>query len=152
VKDLLIFATAFSFHRTVPEGIDEQTGNHRFFEAIVNALPTAKVRFQRIDWPVMNRTHPGAYAGDQRQRMHHGQTEDRLEITPVPGAAAEELFLDRYFEDPEKLREEINEQITQHNADALEVDRVEPFAMDADAREQAGPPGLLVPTGSGKTL
>lgn len=152
VKDLADFRNRFQLSPDSPEGIDEQTGNHRFFEAIVNALPTAtgtipKDRLASYEQNILEHTQ-----AINASRMHHGQPKIDWKYHQYLALLLTELFLDRYFEDPEKLREEINEQITQHNADALEVDRVEPFAMDADAREQLARLAFWCATGSGKTL
>ena len=63
-----------------------------------------------------------------------------------------ELFLDRYFSDPEGLRTEINARIAAHNDGAIDLDKVEPFEESESAREQLARLAFWCATGSGKTL
>ncbi len=58
-----------------------------------------------------------------------------------------EIYLDRYFRSPEKLLEELSEQVTRFNQDKDKADRIEPYVFD-DLRKLA----YWNATGSGKTL
>ncbi len=152
VSSLHDFRDRFQLSPDSPEGIAEQTGNHRFFEAIANALPTAtgvipRDRLASYEQNILEHTQAINAA-----RLHHGQPKIDWKYHQYLALLFTELFLDRYFDDPEKLREEINEQIAHHNTEALEVDRVEPFAAQADARELLGRLAFWCATGSGKTL
>ena len=71
------------------------------------------------------------------------------------------MFLDRYFDDPVALRDEINETIARHNdriGGEAEPDAVTPFPSvptdddDADPRRQLARLAFWCATGSGKTL
>ncbi len=152
VRDLGDFRNRFQLSPDSPEGIAEQTGNHRFYEAIANALPTAtgtlpKDRLASYEQNILEHTQ-----AINASRMHHGQPKIDWKYHQYLALLLTELFMDRYFENPENLREEINEQIRQHNAQAPEVDRVNPFPTDGDACEQLARLAFWCATGSGKTL
>jgi hypothetical protein len=63
-----------------------------------------------------------------------------------------EIYLDRYFRDPEALRAAINGQIGACNADKPEVDHLAPLDLEAEARSQLNRLAYWMATGSGKTL
>lgn len=58
-----------------------------------------------------------------------------------------EIYLDRYFRDPEKLLNDLNQQVETFNADKQDRDRVAPFKAE-DLNKLA----FWMATGSGKTL
>ena len=152
VSSLKDFRDRFQLSPDSPEGISELTGNHRFFEAIANALPTAartipKDRLASYEQNILEHTQAINAA-----RMHHGQPKIDWKYHQYLGLLFTEIFLDRYFADPENLRAEINERITQHNTEAIEVDRVEPLALEPDAKRQLARLAFWCATGSGKTL
>jgi hypothetical protein len=62
-----------------------------------------------------------------------------------------EIYLDRYFTDPEKLRSDINGHIEAHNAKRADG-RIEPYPVDSDATVQLNKIAFWNATGSGKTL
>lgn len=63
-----------------------------------------------------------------------------------------EIYLDRYFRDPQNLLAALNEQVATFNADKPEPDRVEPFDEKVDAWSQLNKLAYWSATGSGKTL
>lgn len=63
-----------------------------------------------------------------------------------------EIYLDRYFRDPQALLAALNEQITAYNADKLEVDQLKPLDAEAEAWPQLNKLAFWMATGSGKTL
>ncbi len=153
VRGLHDFRDRFQLSPDSAEGLDERTGMHRFFEAIAGALPTVAdgnviplERLQSYEQNILEHTQAINAA-----RLHHGQPKIDWKYHQYLALLFTELFLDRYFDDPEALRGEINERIAQHNTEALEVDRVEPFTIE-DAREQLARLAFWCATGSGKTL
>jgi len=154
VADLKDFRDRFQLSPDSPEGLNESTGRHRFFEAIANALPTVVDghvvpvdRVQSYEQNILEHTQAINTA-----RLHQGQPKIEWKYHQYLALLFTELFLDRYFEDPVALRGEINERIASHNADANEVDRVEPFPAEPDARGQLAKLAFWCATGSGKTL
>lgn len=63
-----------------------------------------------------------------------------------------EIYLDRYFRDPDSLLAAINGQISQYNADKNEADRITLFDTESGARTQLNKIAYWSATGSGKTL
>lgn len=152
VDSLKTFRERFQLSPDSPEGIDEQEGNHRFYEAIANALPTVAAmipndRLKAYEHNLLEHTQAINAA-----RFHHGQPKIDWKYHQYLALLFTEIFLDEYFTDPDVLRDEINERIAAHNAEALDVDKVEPFPEDQDAREQLARLAFWCATGSGKTL
>ena len=63
-----------------------------------------------------------------------------------------EIYLDRYFRDPESLLKELNAQVARYNSDTPEGDQVAPFDETAEAWPQLNKIAYWMATGSGKTL
>src|SRR5690349_10976550 len=63
-----------------------------------------------------------------------------------------EIYLDRYFRDPQALLAALNAQVAAYNADKLEADRITPFDEGAEAWPQLNKLAYWSATGSGKTL
>ena len=63
-----------------------------------------------------------------------------------------EIYLDRYFQDPQALLAAINAQVAAYNADKPESDHVTPFKDDGEAWTQINKIAYWSATGSGKTL
>jgi Type III restriction enzyme, res subunit len=63
-----------------------------------------------------------------------------------------EIYLDRYFTDPNALLAEINTQVTTYNADVPESDKLSPFNEEGEAWSQINKIAYWSATGSGKTL
>lgn len=63
-----------------------------------------------------------------------------------------EIYLDRYFNDPEALLKAINQQVKTYNEGKGEADQVQGFDEAADAWPQLNKLALWNATGSGKTL
>ena len=63
-----------------------------------------------------------------------------------------EVFLDRYFTDPEALLADLNEQIAAYNEDKAKADQLEPLDAHAEAWPQLNKLAFWMATGSGKTL
>jgi hypothetical protein len=63
-----------------------------------------------------------------------------------------EIYLDRYFRDPQALLSALNERIAAYNADKPEADQLAPLDPAAEAWPQLNKLAFLMATGSGKTL
>ena len=63
-----------------------------------------------------------------------------------------EIYLDRYFRDPEALLLDLNKQVCTYNAKVPEADRISPFDDFAEAWPQLNKLAFWMATGSGKTL
>ena len=63
-----------------------------------------------------------------------------------------EIYLDRYFRDPEALLKELNAQVAACNSDKPEADRIAAFDEAAEAWPQLNRLAFWMATGSGKTL
>ncbi len=63
-----------------------------------------------------------------------------------------EIYLDRYFRDPEALLAALNRQVTTYNEDKPGADRIASFDKSADAWPQLNKLAFWMATGSGKTL
>ncbi|MCX7411264.1 MAG: DEAD/DEAH box helicase family protein [Planctomycetales bacterium] len=154
VSSLEQFRDRFQVSPNSAEGLDERTGLHRFFETIAGVLPTvtgANVvppdRLQSYEQNIVEHTQAINAA-----RLHHGQPKVDWKYHQYLALLFTELFLDQYFDDPDGLRNEINERISQHNATAAEVDQVQPISLELNSREQLARLAFWCATGSGKTL
>ncbi|MCY4675037.1 MAG: DEAD/DEAH box helicase family protein [Bacteroidetes bacterium] len=63
-----------------------------------------------------------------------------------------EIYLDRYFRDPDALLVELNVHVENYNADKPEADRIVAFDESAEAWPQLNKLAFWMATGSGKTL
>src|SRR6266446_2922199 len=63
-----------------------------------------------------------------------------------------EIYLDRYFRDPQALLTALNAQVMAYNVDKPEADQVAPFDEQAEAWPQLNKLAYWSATGSGKTL
>ena len=63
-----------------------------------------------------------------------------------------EVYLDRYFRDPEALLATLNAQVAAYNADKAEADQIAAFDEAAEAWSQLNKLAFWMATGSGKTL
>ena len=63
-----------------------------------------------------------------------------------------EIYLDRYFRDPQALLTALNAQVAAYNADKPEADQIPPFDEQAEAWPQLNKLAYWSATGSGKTL
>jgi hypothetical protein len=162
VTDLANFRREYSIGPDSPEGIDGRTGLHRFHEQIAGVLPTLAAP-RAVDLDALRRyegnilEHTQAING---ARTRHGEPTVQWKYHQYLALLFSEFYLDRYFDDPEGLRQELNQTIARHNADCDEADRVPEFPVDpakdpadqADARWQLARLAYWCATGSGKTL
>ncbi|MGB0766169.1 MAG: DEAD/DEAH box helicase family protein [Phycisphaeraceae bacterium] len=163
VEDLTDFKKRFQLTPDSPGGIDERTGLHRFHETIAGALPTVAdgnvlplERLQEYEQNILEHTQVINTA-----RVHHSQPAIEWMYHQYLALLFTEIFLDRYFDDPDALRGELNGVIKTHNerlGDPSHPDWLEQFGSavtaddDGDARRQLARLAFWCATGSGKTL
>ena len=63
-----------------------------------------------------------------------------------------EIYLDRYFRDPQALLARLNQQVTAWNVDKPEADQIAPLDAAGEAWQQLNKLAFWMATGSGKTL
>ena len=160
VRDLKELCERFQMGPDSGEGLDPQTGFHRFFEAIAKALSTVTDgsvtpvdRLRGYEQNILEHTQ-----AINQARQRHNQPRVDWKYHQYLALLLTELYLDRYFEDPAALRAELNTFITAHNAAAQDADRVGLISVeptkddDADPRQQMALLAFWCATGSGKTL
>lgn len=129
----------------------------------------AALRNQREDWGTDPHTHyfrvlegregvllpPDRLAIYDERIQGYAARLNALRLTPIRlkyfqylGALFGEIFLDRLFDDPVKLRTDLNQHVASHNAAAASADEEWPTFNEADLRKVA----YWMATGSGKTL
>ena len=86
------------------------------------------------------------------RRIMHGEEPVVWKYFQYLALVFTEIYLDRYFRDPEVLLAELNTQVDAYNTDKLEADRIEPFDEAAEAWQQLNKLAFWMATGSGKTL
>ena len=88
-------------------------------------------------------------------RLRHGKRPIQWKYFQYLSLLFTEIYLERYFTDPEGLRDELNQFIRSHN-DGLPADhrqdRLDPLPVDPDPRSQLNKLAFWMATGSGKTL
>jgi hypothetical protein len=168
VADLKQLRERFQISPDSAEGIDERTGLHRFFETIAGALPTVVDgdvlpvdRLQGYEQNLLEHTQAINTA-----RLHHGQPKVDWKYHQYLALLFTEFFLDRFFDDADGLRDELNAHIAAHNErmktehkqngatteTEWKVNWVNPFSTDQSGREQLARLAFWCATGSGKTL
>lgn len=135
--------------RTTPEGTDEDNVSHMFFALkaefpALSSLPVALL--QEYDNNIVahtQRINGKRSAAGEPIRWKYFQYLTLLFV---------EIYLDRYFTDPDQLRKDINEAINQHNAERTDGRKMASLDLTGDSRTQLNKVALWNATGSGKTL
>lgn len=152
VESLPQFRERFQISPETKTGVNPRTGNHHAYEAIVNALPATTgsvlslAKLSEYEQNILDHTRQ---INEARQK--HGQPLVHWQYFQYLALLLSELYFDRYFDDAEALRDELNAFIWQHNA-ADEDNRVEPYPGEDTAREELSRLAFWCATGSGKTL
>jgi superfamily II DNA or RNA helicase len=154
VRNLQEFKHRFQISPDSPEGLDERTGLHRFYETIAGVMQTvadgdiiSPDRLAMYEQNILEHTQAMNTA-----RLHHTQPKIDWKYHQYLALLFTEMFLDRYFDDAEGLRDELNARIAAHNEQAIDDDKVKPLPLDESAREQLARLAFWCATGSGKTL
>ncbi len=86
------------------------------------------------------------------RRLAHGEDPIVWKYFQYLALLFTEIYLDRYFRDPDALRTALNEEIASYNEGKPDADRVDPLDAEAEAWPQLNKISLWMATGSGKTL
>lgn len=134
------------------EGLDDDN-IHRFYHALVLHLP-ADTRPELPDDLLLeyDQNIVGHTQRLNERRITRGEAPIVWKYFQYLALLFTEIYLDRYFSDPQALLASINEYIAAFNSDIDETDRVEPFATGGDAALQLNKLAFWMATGSGKTL
>ena len=132
------------------EGLDENNV-HRFHHALTAQL----FNLTRLPTELLLDYDQNIVRQTQRlneRRLAHGQEPLVWKYFQYLALLFTEIYLDRYFRDPQALLVSLNEQIALYNADKPEADQVEPLDAEAEAWPQLNKLSFWMATGSGKTL
>jgi hypothetical protein len=132
------------------EGLDEHN-NHRFFNELTNRffnltqLPTELLL--EYDQHIVSHTRRIS-----EKRMLQGEKPIVWKYFQYLALLFTEIYLDRFFSDPQCLLEELNTIIAEYNKDKDDTDQIEPFDLHKDPWVQLNKISYWMATGSGKTL
>ena len=132
------------------EGLDENNV-HRFHHALtaqlfnLTQLPTELLL--EYDQNIVRHTQRL-----NERRITHGEEPVVWKYFQYLTLLFSEIYLDRYFSDPEALLKALNEQVAVYNTDKDEADRIVRFDDDDEAWPQLNKLAFWMATGSGKTL
>ena len=138
------------------EGLDEDNV-HRFHRALCLHLPPADRRPELPDDVLLayDQSIASVTARLNERRITRGLRPIAWKYFQYLALLFTEIYLDRYFYDPQGLLQALNSRIAEFNQGVKPRDRVEPLdeaADDADTRRQLNKVAFWMATGSGKTL
>ena len=138
------------------EGLDEDNV-HRFHRALCGHLPPADCRPELSNDVLLahDQSIASVTARLNERRITRGLRPIAWKYFQYLALLFTEIYLDRYFCDPQGLLEALNSRIAEFNQGVRPRDPVEPLgeaAEDADARRQLNKVAFWMATGSGKTL
>lgn len=132
------------------EGFDENNIS-RFHHALVTHFPDLPELPPSVlleyDQNIFRHT-----AALNERRIAHGEKPIVWKYFQYLALLFTEIYLDRYFSNPEKLRADIAAQIERINQDKEEADQIQGFENAADAAQDLNKLAFWMATGSGKTL
>ncbi|MBK6435867.1 MAG: hypothetical protein IPF83_08410 [Rhodanobacteraceae bacterium] len=145
------FKRRFQLNEDSEEGLDENNV-HRFHHALINQIP--------VELPGVSKDELLAF---DQNIVRHTLTMTRAEAAPARAAGGwkyfqylsllfVEIYLDRYFRDPQLLAQAINTQIAKFNDGKVEAQQLPLLDEGADAALGLNKLALWCATGSGKTL
>lgn len=156
------FKTRFQITPDTQGGISQRTGMHRFFDSIANVLEATEGDVLTVDRLRLYEQNLIEHTQTiNTARVNHTQPAIEWKYHQYLALLFTEIFLDRYFDDPHGLRDELNTIITKHNehiGDEKHPDWVKPYALVPNEEDDGDPKGQLsklafwCATGSGKTL
>lgn len=146
-----VFKEKFQTNAHTAEGLVPDDNSHYFVHAMLNRPE-----------PVPGLTEDELRLYDQnivRHTMRLNEPRDKPGLEPITWKYFQwltllftEVYLDRFFRDPEGLRDELNAHIDHFNAERHDVDSVQRFDESGDAKVQLNKLAFWSATGSGKTL
>lgn len=144
------FKQKFQLGEGSAEGLDENNV-HRFHTALVNqveelpALPDQLLL--EYDQNIVRHTQRL-----NERRLARGEDPIAWKYFQYLTLLFTEIYLDRYFHDPDALLAAINDQIERYNEDKPDADKVPPLEDAGDVESQLNKLAFWSATGSGKTL
>lgn len=150
VPVLHAFKEKFQVNENTAEGLDENNV-HRFHHALINqAVPLDELPrdvLLEYDQNIVRHTQQL-----NEQRLTRGEEPITWKYFQYLTLLFTEIYLDRYFRQPDGLLADLNAQIEQFNEGKNDADRVEQLNADNEARGQLNKLAYWMATGSGKTL
>lgn len=152
VESLPQFRERFQISPETKTGVNPRTGNHHAYEAIVNSLAAttgtvlSPAKLREYEQNILDHT---LEMNEARQK--HSEPQVQWQYFQYLALLLSELYFDRYFDDAEALRDELNNFIADHNAKD-EANQVDPYPGEDTAREELSRLAFWCATGSGKTL
>lgn len=132
------------------EGLDENN-IYRFHYALVAQFPNlpelSQLELLEYDQNIVK--HTGSL---NERRVSHGEKPIQWKYFQYLSLLFTEIYLDRYFADPEALRSAISVQITKLNEANEKSDHIQDFANSTNISEDLNKIAFWMATGSGKTL
>ena len=132
------------------EGLDENN-IHRFH----HTLTTQLFNLSQLPTDVLLEYDQNIVKHTQRlneRRITRGEEPITWKYFQYLALLFSEIYLDRYFRDPEELLAALNVQVTAYNADKPKADRIAPFDDSTEAWPQLNKLAFWMATGSGKTF
>lgn len=132
------------------EGLDENNVHH-----FHHALTTQLFNLTKLTTELLLEYDQNIVAVTQRlneRRLVRGETLIVWKYFQYLTLLFTEIYLDRYFRDPQGLLTSLNTQVAEYNAEKHEADQITPFDEQAEAWAQLNKLAYWSATGSGKTL
>jgi hypothetical protein len=148
---LEVFKDKFQVNAHTAEGLDPSDNTHHFLHAMLNRPEPisglTEDELRQYDQNIVRHT-----MRLNETRRTRGQDEIRWKYFQYITLLFTEVFLDRFFRDPVRLRSELNSHIDVFNEARQEVDRIDLIDASGDASVQLNKLAFWSATGSGKTL
>jgi hypothetical protein len=144
------FKEKFQVNENTAEGLDENNV-HRFHHALINQT----VPLDELARDVLLEYDQNIVSHTQRlneRRITRGQEPIVWKYFQYLTLLFTEIYLDRYFRQPETLLADLNSQVERFNEDKNEADKLEPLNGGHEPRSQLNKLAYWMATGSGKTL
>ncbi len=134
----------------VPEGLDENNVHHYHHilcDHFVNTKMISDSELLEYDQNIVRHTQ---VLNESRRRFH--QSPIVWKYFQYLALLATEIYLDRYFRDPESFRQEIENRIETYNTGKDKCDQVSGFSGSTDPADDLNKVAFWIATGGGKTL
>ncbi|MBT2999691.1 MAG: DEAD/DEAH box helicase family protein [Candidatus Thiodiazotropha sp. (ex Ctena orbiculata)] len=144
------FKQKFQMSEDTAEGLDENN-IHRFHTALINQVE----EFPALPNELLLEYDQNIVRHTQRlneRRLARGEEPIVWKYFQYLTLLFTEIYLDRYFHDPDALLSSINEQIESYNEDKPDVDKISLLETAGDVASQLNKLAFWSATGSGKTL
>ena len=134
----------------VPEGLDENNIHHFYHILCAHFANTKKLSdTELLEYDQNIVRHTGQL---NEARRKSGQPPIVWKYFQYLALLATEIYLDRYFRDPQSLREDVETQIESYNTGKEKADQVRTFSGSSDPADDLNKVAFWIATGGGKTL